>query len=114
MNSEGAGRSVSCRPRSTIAAVLEAYPSHHTFLGALDIRRALPLRQRRMVGPWCFLDRYGPLSFTDGRPMDVAPHPHIGLQTVTWLLDGEIVHRDSLRCEGVVRPGVVNVMTAGE
>ncbi|MGE3176655.1 MAG: pirin family protein, partial [Vicinamibacterales bacterium] len=65
-------------------------------LGALAIERALPFRERCMVGAWCFLDRFGLLSFTDGRPMDVAPHPHIGLQTVTWLLEGEVAHGDSL------------------
>jgi redox-sensitive bicupin YhaK (pirin superfamily) len=54
------------------------------------------------------------MSFTDGRPMDVAPHPHIGLQTVTWILEGEVAHDDSLRCEAVARPGAVNVMTAGD
>ena len=63
--------------------MLEAHPSHRTWLGALEIRRALPLRQRRLVGPWCFLDRYGPLSFSEGRPMDVAPHPHIGFDFLT-------------------------------
>jgi redox-sensitive bicupin YhaK (pirin superfamily) len=93
--------------------MFEATPSHHTNLGALDIRRALPVRQRRMVGPWCFLDRYGPLSFVDGKPMDVAPHPHIGIQTVSWLLDGEVLHQDSLGFEATVRPRGVNVMTAG-
>ena len=93
--------------------MLEAYPALRTNLGALEIRRALPRRGRRMVGPWCFLDRYGPLSFSDGRPMDVAPHPHIGIQTVTWLLDGEVLHNDSLGFEAVARPGAVNVMTAG-
>lgn len=66
-----------------------------------------------MIGPWCFLDRFGPLSFSDGKPMDVAPHPHIGLQTVTWLLDGEVVHDDSLGYESVLRPNGVNVMTSG-
>jgi redox-sensitive bicupin YhaK (pirin superfamily) len=67
-----------------------------------------------MVGPWCFIDRFGPMSFGDDKPMDVAPHPHIGLQTVTWLLDGEILHDDSLGCESIGRPGGVNVMTAGK
>src|SRR5262245_8111364 len=66
-----------------------------------------------MIGPWCFLDRFGPLSFTEGTPMDVAPHPHMGLQTVTWLLEGEVVHDDSLGEEAVLRPGGVNVMTSG-
>lgn len=82
-------------------------------LGELTVLRALPVRGRRMVGPWCFLDRFGPLSFTEGMPMDVAPHPHIGLQTVTWLLEGEVAHDDSLRSEAVLRPGGVNVMTSG-
>ncbi len=89
------------------------YTPKHTTLGSLDIVRALPVKGRRMVGPWCFLDRFGPLSFTEGMPMDVAPHPHIGLQTVSWLLDGEIAHDDSLRSEAVLRPGGVNVMTSG-
>jgi hypothetical protein len=57
--------------------------------GGLVVRRALPHRERRLVGPWCFLDRFGPLAFDAGKPMDVAPHPHIGLQTVTWLVEGE-------------------------
>ena len=93
--------------------LVESYPSRDTEVGALKVSRALPVKGRRMIGPWCFLDRYGPLAFSDGRPMDVAPHPHIGLQTVTWLLEGEVVHDDSLRCEAVARPGAVNVMTSG-
>jgi redox-sensitive bicupin YhaK (pirin superfamily) len=92
---------------------IEKYPSRETSLGSLKIWRALPRRGRRLIGPWCFLDRYGPLSFGDSRPMDVAPHPHIGLQTVSWLLEGEVLHRDSLGLEAMVRPGGVNVMTAG-
>lgn len=83
----------------------EAYPSRETSLGTIPIWRALPVRGRRLVGPWCFLDRYGPLSFTKAKPMDVAPHPHIGLQTVSWLLEGEVVHHDTLGCEAVVGPG---------
>jgi len=82
-------------------------------LGSLAISRALPVKDRRLVGPWCFLDRFGPLTFSDGKPMDVAPHPHIGLQTVTWLLQGEVAHDDSLGYESVLRPGGVNVMTSG-
>lgn len=93
--------------------LVESYPSRDMQVGALTVARALPVKGRRMIGPWCFLDRYGPLTFSGGRPMDVAPHPHIGLQTVTWLLDGEVVHDDSLRCEAIVRPGGVNVMTSG-
>src|SRR5438105_9208239 len=90
--------------------LVESYPSRDTDVGALRVSRALPVKGRRMIGPWCFLDRYGPLTFSDGRPMDVAPHPHIGLQTVTWLLEGEVVHDDSLGCAALVRPGAVNVM----
>jgi redox-sensitive bicupin YhaK (pirin superfamily) len=94
-------------------SVIEEYPSRETSLGTLPIWRALPVRGRRLVGPWCFLDRYGPMSFTNAKPMDVAPHPHIGLQTVSWLLEGEVVHHDTLGYEAVVHPGGVNVMTAG-
>jgi redox-sensitive bicupin YhaK (pirin superfamily) len=96
-----------------MASVFEPLRSRETELGELKIRRALPVRERRMIGPWCFLDRYGPLSFTDAKPMDVAPHPHIGLQTVSWLLEGEVVHHDSIGGAGTARPGGVNVMTAG-
>src|SRR5215472_11771087 len=92
---------------------LESYPNRDVSLGKLVVTRAIPIRDRRMVGPWCFLDRFGPLSFSAERPMDVAPHPHIGLQTVTWLLDGEILHDDSLGSEATGRPGGVNLMTAG-
>ncbi len=77
------------------------------------IRRALPSRQRRMVGAWCFLDHFGPLDATTGRGLRVGPHPHIGLQTFTWPISGEILHRDSLGYEQVIRPGAVNLMTAG-
>jgi redox-sensitive bicupin YhaK (pirin superfamily) len=94
--------------------VLEVIPGRLTDLGGLPIRRLMPRSQRRLVGPWCFLDSYGPLTFTSGKPMDVAPHPHIGLQTVSWLLDGEIVHHDSLGLEGMAGPGVLNLMTAGK
>jgi redox-sensitive bicupin YhaK (pirin superfamily) len=93
---------------------LQAYPNREVRLGELSISRALPVRERRLVGPWCFLDRFGPLSFSAGKPMDVAPHPHIGLQTVTWLHEGEIVHDDSLGSTSVLRPGGVNVMTSGD
>jgi redox-sensitive bicupin YhaK (pirin superfamily) len=96
-----------------MAPAFEEHPPRETALGELKIWRALPARGRRLIGPWCFLDRYGPLSFTGSKPMDVAPHPHIGLQTVSWLLEGEVIHHDSIGGEGVVRPGGVNVMTAG-
>ncbi len=92
---------------------LESYPNREVTLGSLAIARALPIRDRRLVGPWCVLDRFGPLTFSEGKPMDVAPHPHIGLQTVTWLHDGEVVHDDSLGSASILRPGGVNVMTSG-
>ncbi|MDF1520812.1 MAG: pirin family protein [Brevefilum sp.] len=91
----------------------EAYANRRTNLGELAISRALPIRNRRMIGPWCFLDRFGPMTFSASKPMNVPPHPHIGLQTVTWLLQGEILHTDSIDSEAIVRPGGVNVMTAG-
>lgn len=77
-------------------SAFEKFPAHETSLGSLKVLRALPIRQKRLVGAWCFLDRFGPLSFSEAKPMDVAPHPHIGLQTVSWLLQGEIVHKDSI------------------
>lgn len=77
------------------------------------IARALPHRARRSVGAWCFLDHAGPVQFAPGAGMHVGAHPHIGLQTFTWMIEGEIVHRDSLGNEQVIRPGQVNLMTAG-
>ncbi|HWU84136.1 MAG TPA: pirin family protein, partial [Rhodocyclaceae bacterium] len=79
----------------------------------LLIRRALPHRERRMIGAWCFLDHAGPLDVSQGPGMRVGPHPHIGLQTFTWMIEGEILHRDSLGYEQLIRPGQVNLMTAG-
>lgn len=78
-----------------------------------EVRRALPSTQRRMVGPFVFLDQMGPHLFTAGRGLDVRPHPHIGLATVTYLFDGEMLHRDSLGSVQPIRPGEVNWMTAG-
>jgi hypothetical protein len=77
------------------------------------VRRALPSARRRMVGPFVFLDQMGPEVLRDGRGLDVAPHPHIGLATVTYLFDGELLHRDSLGTFQPIRPGDVNWMTAG-
>ncbi|GAB2574706.1 hypothetical protein Aab01nite_15330 [Paractinoplanes abujensis] len=77
------------------------------------VTRTLPNRQRRMVGAWCFLDAYGPHDLDGSDGMRVGPHPHTGLQTVTWLLAGEVLHRDSLGSLQVIRPGQLNIMTAG-
>ncbi len=82
-------------------------------LGGFEVRRALPSAQRRMVGPFIFFDQMGPATFDAGRGMDVRPHPHIGLATVTYLFEGEILHRDSLGSVQPIRPGEVNWMTAG-
>ena len=84
-------------------------------LGGFDVNRLLPFAERRMVGPFIFFDHFGPVDFPRGIPraVDVRPHPHIGLSTVTYLFDGEIMHRDSLASEQPIRPGEVNWMTAG-
>ena len=103
----------SCDPLEVSGSVFEEFPARETSLGTLKIVRALPIRQKRLVGPWCFLDRFGPISFSEAKPMDVAPHPHIGLQTVSWLVQGEIVHNDSLGNESLLSPGGANIMTSG-
>ncbi|MGD9704398.1 MAG: pirin family protein [Acidimicrobiia bacterium] len=92
---------------------VEITESRRTELGIVTIRRALPRPGRRTVGAWCFVDHMGPAAVTEDRGLDIGPHPHIGLQTVTWLLSGEILHRDSLGSEQVIRPGQLNLMTAG-
>ncbi len=79
----------------------------------MTVRRLLPLRRRRSVGAWCFVDHYGPMSVDGVTGMAVPPHPHIGLQTVTWLFAGNVLHRDSLGSEQMIRPGQLNLMTAG-
>lgn len=81
--------------------------------GGITVSRILPSSQRRMVGAWCFLDHAGPAVFTSGSGLRVGPHPHIGLQTFTWMIQGEVLHRDSLGHVQVVKPGQVNLMTAG-
>ncbi len=81
--------------------------------GGFEVRRALPAAERRMVGPFVFLDQMGPTVLKPGIGLDVRPHPHIGLATVTWLLQGEILHRDSLGSVQSIRAGEVNWMTAG-
>lgn len=92
---------------------LEVSHAREAVVGDLTVRRLLPLRLRRSVGAWCFVDHYGPLSVDGVAGMDVPPHPHIGLQTVTWLMKGNVLHRDSLGSEQMIRPGQLNLMTAG-
>jgi redox-sensitive bicupin YhaK (pirin superfamily) len=86
---------------------------HTRDIGGLEVRRVLPGFPHRMVGPFIFLDHMGPMAFPAGKGIDVRPHPHIGLATVTYLFEGEIVHRDSLGCVQAIAPGDVNWMTAG-
>ena len=80
---------------------------------AMHVRRTLPQRARTLIGAWCFADHYGPVEVAAGHGMDVAPHPHTGLQTVSWLFSGEIEHRDSLGTHALIRPGEMNLMTGG-
>jgi hypothetical protein len=82
-------------------------------LGGFSVRRILPYAKRRMVGPFIFLDHMGPAQFAAGQGMDVRPHPHIGLATVTYLFEGEIHHRDTLGTSLAISPGAVTWMTAG-
>jgi quercetin 2,3-dioxygenase len=100
-------------PRPSPAPVVEITPSHEATVGITPVRRALPRRARRTVGAWCFADHMGPVDIRGERGIDIGPHPHIGLHTVTWLLDGELLHRDSLGTEQLIRPGQLNLMTAG-
>jgi len=80
---------------------------------AMTVHRTLPSRERTMIGAWCFIDHYGPADVSHTGGMVVPPHPHTGLQTVSWLFEGEIEHRDSVGSHAFVRPGVLNLMTAG-
>lgn len=92
---------------------VDSYPPKNVALGpddALRVRRTLPNMRRSFVGAWCFVDHYGP---EEGKCMDVPPHPHTSLQTVSWLFSGEIEHRDSGGVHSMVRPGEVNLMTSG-
>jgi redox-sensitive bicupin YhaK (pirin superfamily) len=82
-------------------------------LGDFEVRRALPSIERRMVGPFVFWDHFGPVTLAQGKGLDVRPHPHIGLATVTYLFEGEIVHRDTLGNDATIKPGAVNWMSAG-
>jgi redox-sensitive bicupin YhaK (pirin superfamily) len=90
-------------------------PQRRRDLGGLEVGRVLPFNRRHMVGPFIFLDHIGPVTFPAGLPreVDVRPHPHIGLATVTYLFEGEIMHRDSVGSEVAIKPGAVNWMTAG-
>ncbi len=83
-------------------------------VGGFEVRRALPAREKQMIGPFIFFDQMGPGEFLTGKGLDVRPHPHIGLSTVTYLFEGEVMHRDSLGSEQPIRPGALNWMVAGQ
>lgn len=101
-------------PAAALKPCHKRIPTRNVLIGEnLSIKRALPHRERRMIGAWCFLDHFGPLNLKNNKGLNVAPHPHMGLQTFTWTLQGEILHRDSLGSVQVIKPGEVNLMTAG-
>lgn len=99
-------------PGTCTAIELMIHPKEHD-LGGFSVRRVLPAGRRRMVGPWIFFDHMGPAAFAPGHGIDVRPHPHINLATVTYLFEGEMLHRDSLGNEVAIRPGEINLMVAG-
>ena len=110
------GPDLGVRGRSGVAAgpVQEVMPGKSAELGpGMMVRRVLPTLGRRMVGAWCFVDHYGPDEITASAGMQVPPHPHIGLQTVSWLLEGTVRHRDSLGNDQLMQPGRLGLMTAG-
>ena len=93
--------------------LIEVKEGRSAEVGGLAITRVLPTKGRRTVGPWCFVDLMNPQDALSPDPMEVGPHPHIGLATVTWLFSGEALHGDSLGTEQLIRPGELNLMTSG-
>ena len=83
-------------------------------LGGFSVRRVLPIAKQKMIGPWIFFDHMGPADFKAGQGIDVRPHPHINLATVTYLFEGEMLHRDSLGSVASIVPGDINLMVAGK
>ena len=105
-----------CGGRAGVATapVHEVFAGREVLLGeSTKVRRLLPNLGRRLVGPWCFVDHYGPDDIAAGPGMQVPPHPHMGLQTVSWLLSGEVHHRDSLGNDQLIHPGELGLMTSG-
>ncbi|MEZ0365149.1 pirin family protein [Mycobacterium sp. pUA109] len=111
-NTDTAPGEVACAA-STFTGVLHPREVPLGGVRAVRVRRTLPQRERSLIGAWCFADHYGPHDVRDGTVMDVPPHPHTGLQTVSWLFSGEVEHRDSAGVHALVRPGELNLMTAG-
>jgi redox-sensitive bicupin YhaK (pirin superfamily) len=113
-NLETRPREATCGGQSPGEVVTELLEPRKVWLGkTTQVRRLLPHKDRRMVGAWCFVDHYGPDDVRDRQGMWVPPHPHTGLQTVSWLFEGEVLHRDSVGSEAFVRPGELNIMTSG-
>jgi redox-sensitive bicupin YhaK (pirin superfamily) len=115
-NLEAAPAEVACRGGEPATGAAEVLTARDVPLGgprAMRVRRTLPQRSRSLIGAWCFADHYGPDDVTARGGMDVAPHPHTGLQTVSWLFAGEVEHRDSLGTHELIRPGELNLMTSG-
>lgn len=111
-NVDTAPEEVECTPTPHPRAQVQVVDGREVPLGgprALTVRRTLPHRERSFVGAWCFADHYGPAKTA----MDVPPHPHTGLQTVSWLFSGEVEHRDSMGTHALIRPGEMNLMTSG-
>lgn len=102
-----------CTALPDCAAVEWLIQPHHKDLGAFSVRRCLPVVGRKSVGPWVFFDHFGPVMLAAGPGPNVRPHPHVGLATVSYLFEGEILHRDSLGSIQVIRPGDINLMVAG-
>jgi hypothetical protein len=102
-----------CDVEATSGAVKRLLRPKITDLGGFSVRRVLPTKGQKMLGPWVFFDHMGPASFPAGKGVNVRPHPHIGIATVTYLFEGEILHRDSLGNTQAIRPGDINLMVAG-
>ena len=97
-----------------LASIKSVLKPREKDIGEFSVRRALPFVQQRSIGPWVFFDHFGPVTFEPGNGMNVRPHPHINLATVTYLFDGEIYHRDSLGNALPIKPGAINLMVAGK
>ena len=102
-----------CELQESNGVILRILKPKTKDLGGFSVRRVLPTIHHKKVGPWVFLDHMGPVTFPEGQGVDVRPHPHIGLATVTYLFEGEVLHRDSLGNALSVRPGEINLMVAG-
>lgn len=112
-NVEAAPGEIECRPGATAGEILEPRSVPLGGPRAMPVRRTLPQRRRSLIGAWCFVDHYGPHDVASGGAMEVPGHPHTGLQTVSWLFRGAISHRDTTGAAATVRPGELNLMTAG-